>query len=280
MNVNGGKVSQVMKGAGTSHGSSAIKGGAVQSKCRYLYTGTIDAARKIVRMEGMQVLWRGTPAALAMAIPQVGIYMPTYEALKHKLTMLEQGGEEGSSSSSSASVLPTLVAGTTARSIAVLITSPLERARTRAQAFTGVSTGSGSGSHRLRYGMLHEFGSAAGGGFSGLSHLWRGTMATLARDVPFSGIYWVVTEKLRTQLTERRGGAGGEEQGLRDVAYVNLLAGTAGGVVAASVTTPLDVVKTRIQVDLQSAEPAGSQGNNPRVSGLRQVCVDELDGRA
>ena len=248
-----------------------------------VFKGTVDAAKKIVRREGMRVLWRGTPAALAMAIPQVGIYMPAYEAIKHKLETTKNssgGGNTNSSSSSSSSgldVFPALVAGTSARGLAVLITSPLERARTRAQAFSGSTTGGGVGG---RSGILHEFGVAARGGLPGLGGLWQGTMATLARDIPFSGIYWVVTERLRGKLTSLLGESetrvmadnGNEAQELKsfkDVAFVNLLAGTAGGVIAASLTTPLDVVKTRIQVDLNNTVAA--EGGVKRVSGLRQI---------
>jgi len=227
-----------------------------------IFSGTLDAARKIVRKEGFKVLWRGTPAALAMAIPQVGIYMPTYEALKARLTKGATGED---------SLMPALVAGTTARGLAVLITSPLERYRTRVQAFATKMPSSSPSPSSL-------------GSLRGFSQLWKGTVATLARDVPFSGIYWVVTESVRRRLSSPVADAkhatedAGPQGVLRQVAYVNLLSGTVGGVVAASVTTPLDVVKTRIQVDLlQDDRAATAKGQRPAVgflrkdSGVRQV---------
>lgn len=253
--------------AGAKAAAGPIPGGPVcsaagTSECG-VFRGSLDAFRKIVRREGIRVLWRGTPAALAMAIPQVGIYMPTYEMLRGRLSSHRgsHGGEE--------SFLPALVAGTTARGLAVLITSPLERYRTRAQAFAKVS-----GADQGRLGLGH-------GGHGGLGHLWKGTVATLARDVPFSGIYWVVTEATRARLSRRFLGEGAEEGetsegghgggALRQVALVNLLSGTVGGVVAASLTTPLDVAKTRIQVDLVQGETqAGKPGGSSQASTTRQ----------
>jgi len=258
-------------GASANFDRIVCRTGRTRSECG-VFRGTLDAARKIVRREGMRVLWRGTPAALAMAIPQVGIYMPTYEYLKAKLAASDS--ENGGSSES---VLPALLAGTTARGLAVLITSPLERYRTRAQAFA--SKPSATTTTWTCAGPVGASSSSASS-LSSLSHLWKGTMATVARDVPFSGIYCVVTEQgretLRTTLGLAKEGAAslGQGQGtehgvLREVAYVNLLSGTLGGIIAASLTTPLDVVKTRIQVDL----PSGGAKSYflRRERGLRQV---------
>ena len=56
------------------------------------------------------------------------------------------------------------------------------------------------------------------------------------------------------------------ENNLRDVALVNLVAGTSAGVVAASLTTILDVVKTRVQADLDA-----NSNSSGRQRGLRQI---------
>ena len=80
----------------------------------------------------------------------------------------------------------------------------------------------------------------------GMAGLWRGTRVTLARDVPFSAVYWVVVEGVRDN-------EGIQEWG-KDVVggklMISLMSGATGGLVASSISTPMDVVKTRMQVSL------------------------------
>jgi hypothetical protein len=68
--------------------------------------------------------------------------------------------------------------------------------------------------------------------------------ATLARDVPFSAIYWSSLEPIRRALLPPDAGRASHAQ----IIWANFAAGTVGGGLAAAVTTPLDVVKTRTQV--------------------------------
>ena len=191
--------------------------------------------------------WRGTPAALAMAIPQVGIYMPTYEALKGRLED-GQGGQ---------GVLPALIAGTRQR--------PRRPDHLTARAVPDRAHAPPRGLARPPASALPPVAAKA-----------EGTVATLLGDVPFSGIYWVVTEAARRRLREAQGGGQG---GVAELAYVNLLSGTIGGTVAASITTPLDVVKTRIQTDILQDEAKGSSKSRSqrvlfsRDRGVRQVAA-------
>jgi len=86
-------------------------------------------------------------------------------------------------------------------------------------------------------------------------NLWKGTGATLARDVPFSAVYWTMTERIKRKLLSMDGGGGWRPvvggaagaSGTR-VVLANLAAGTASGCVASFITTPFDVIKTKMQV--------------------------------
>jgi len=91
----------------------------------------------------------------------------------------------------------------------------------------------------------------------GMASLWRGLGPTLWRDVPFSGIYWLSYERLKTALLRRwaapppapRGaGLRSLPPSLEHTFGASFLAGMLAGGVAAAATTPFDVIKTRRQV--------------------------------
>ena len=72
--------------------------------------------------------------------------------------------------------------------------------------------------------------------------------ATLARDVPFSALYWSGLEPIRRAMLPSNTRASQAQ-----IMTANFVAGTVGGGLAAAVTTPLDVVKTRLQVGIDIA---------------------------
>lgn len=51
----------------------------------FQYKSTFDVFSKVIQQEGFFRLWRGTNAALAIAIHTVGIYLPCYDILREKL---------------------------------------------------------------------------------------------------------------------------------------------------------------------------------------------------
>ncbi|XP_020576787.1 mitochondrial carrier protein MTM1-like isoform X3 [Phalaenopsis equestris] len=91
------------------------------------YKGTFDVLFKVARQEGYSRLWRGTNASLALAIPTVGIYLPCYDIFRNFF--------EEFSTKFSPHLAPysPLIAGSAARSLACIVCSPIELARTRMQ---------------------------------------------------------------------------------------------------------------------------------------------------
>jgi solute carrier family 25, member 39/40 len=166
-----------------------------------------------------------------MAIPANVIYFVGYDTLRTNLP------------SSIPSTLAPLIAGMFARTFAVAAISPLELFRTRLQAY---QPSSNSASYKTVLKGVHSLVRE-----QGLRSLWRGLELTLWRDVPFSGIYWSGYEYLRLKFSQydvfqRRGGKGFFEEAFT--------AGWLSGTLAAFVTQPFDVSKTRRQVFVAKEE--------------------------
>lgn len=91
----------------------------------------------------------------------------------------------------------------------------------------------------------------------GLAGLYKGTAATLFRDIPFSIVFFSMNASLRQYLTD--------DNGKLPITKV-FLAGILAGSTAASMSTPMDVIKTRLQASAGDAVSAAS--SKPRAPGL------------
>ncbi|KAI5780406.1 mitochondrial carrier protein [Geopyxis carbonaria] len=81
------------------------------------------------------------------------------------------------------------------------------------------------------------------------SHLWRGYGALAARNLPFTALQFPVFEALKARWGVGAGVEAAQGMGVaRTVGLAGVAAGLSGAV-AAVVTTPVDVVKTRIMLD-------------------------------
>jgi solute carrier family 25 aspartate/glutamate transporter 12/13 len=90
----------------------------------------------------------------------------------------------------------------------------------------------------------------------GLVGLYKGASACLLRDVPFSAIYFPTYSHLKKDLFG--------ESPTRKLGVLQLLtAGAIAGMPAAYLTTPCDVIKTRLQVEARKGETS--------YTGLRQA---------
>ncbi|KAE9357558.1 hypothetical protein PF008_g3110 [Phytophthora fragariae] len=204
--------------------------------------GTSHALRHIFQTEGLQGLFAGLSPAMVIAVPSTVLYYMSYDLLLHegrqRLPHME-------------GVVP-LMAGTTARIVAASITSPIELIRTRMQ---GDKAGAS---------IVATFQQAVRRG--GYASLLNGLGATLARDVPFSAIYWTSYENLQRRLNSV------EQLTRTQRAFA---CGAVSGAIAATVTTPFDVVKTLQQVSMTAQ---GSQRSGMMV--LRQVIASNGVGGA
>jgi solute carrier family 25 protein 39/40 len=162
-----------------------------------------------------------------MQVPNTVIYFLSYDELSGRLKTFDK----------SASWTPAL-AGAAARFVASFSTAPLELIRT--------IQASRVGADQPTAGMVAEFQSIVKK--DGFLSLYKGLSPTLCRDVPFSAIYWMCIEKCRNNWAESDSERQAEGVSTKQQAGRALFNGTISGLIAAAFTTPLDVIKTRRQL--------------------------------
>ena len=217
----------------------------------------VQVAVSIVAREGFPALYRGLRPTLFMALPSTGIYLTAYEYGRDYL---------------SPSPYAALVAGAVSRTMSACLVAPLEVVRTNLQAGSGASGELGE-----MVGIVRRLTS----GGRGVLGMWTGIGPTLVRDVPFSAIYWGLYESGKQFAVESQPALASSKIGLP------FLLGAASGSVAAVVTHPMDVVKTRVQVGSDgmavvlrniSQAPEGPlrvlfKGLTPRVARVTPACA-------
>lgn len=107
------------------------------------------------------------------------------------------------------------------------------------------------------------------------SQLWRGYTALVARNLPFTAMQFPLFEFLRTEiytLRERRGSRTGT---LFETGMVTAFSAGSAGTLAAVVTTPIDVVKTRIML---AAAGSGDEGQREKV--IKEMQAQGKDAKA
>jgi solute carrier family 25 protein 39/40 len=220
--------------------NKSIAACAVEETQRKTFTSTWDGLRKIARNEGPTTLWRGLSPTLVMAIPANVLYFASYDWLRYS-------PRSPFKSRYIQDAYVPLIAGSSARIIAAIAVGPIELFRTRMQA------ASGRGNFAETFAGVSELVTARG-----YRALWAGLGLTLWRDVPFSAIYWWGYEECRHLLRQSRGEtkrrSSFSTETHKTLLIDSFVAGAASGAVAAFVTTPFDVGKTRQQV-VQHATP-------------------------
>lgn len=84
--------------------------------------------------------------------------------------------------------------------------------------------------------------------FQNPSQLWRGYTALAARNLPFTAMQFPMFERLKDSIKEYRKKNGTFTGGLGETAIITATSAGSAGSIAALITTPVDVVKTRIML--------------------------------
>jgi solute carrier family 25 S-adenosylmethionine transporter 26 len=99
--------------------------------------------------------------------------------------------------------------------------------------------------------------------------LWRGYAALAGRNLPFTAMQFPLFERLREAWKTRREAKGVSSGSLVESAGITAVSAGAAGAVAAVLTTPVDVVKTRIMLAAGDASDSSKSSSSSSSSSAK-----------
>ncbi|EEH16181.1 hypothetical protein PABG_06268 [Paracoccidioides brasiliensis Pb03] len=193
-----------------------------------LYRNSLDCARKVIRNEGILGLYSGVIPQLIGVAPEKAIKLTVNDLVRGSAT--DKTGKVA---------LPwEIFAGGMAGGCQVVFTNPLEIVKIRLQVQGEIAKSVEGAPRRSAMWIVKNLG---------LMGLYKGASACLLRDVPFSAIYFPTYAHLKSDFFG--------ESPTKKLSVLHLLtAGAIAGMPAAYLTTPCDVIKTRLQVEARKGE--------------------------
>lgn len=190
--------------------------------------GMVGTAWHVVTTEGITKLWSGLPPAVFRQIIYTGLRMPLYEQLREKVFKRNTDG--------SFSVWKAIAAGSSAGAISQLVTSPLDLAKVKMQTRNARVTRINTATSRIDtnlFCLLHSIYQKRG-----VQGLWAGCVPSVHRAA-LVNIGNLATYDVAKQTILKR-------TPLEDDWRCHMAASSCSGFVAAALSTPADVIKTRI----------------------------------
>lgn len=180
-------------------------------------------------------IYAGLPSALLGSMPSAASFFLVYDGVKR--TLLKHTSRQSQATQSAVHMLASSLGEISACAVRV----PTEVIKQRAQA------GLFGGSSLLVLKDILSFRHQRNGYRTVLKELYQGGGVTIMREIPFTIIQFSLWEYFKSSYSSYRHRQYGREEGLVTAAE-SALFGSAAGAVAAGVTTPLDVLKTRIML--------------------------------
>jgi len=186
---------------------------------------------RIVKSEGMTALWKGNTATMIRVFPYAGIQFMVFNQCK--LYFINRHNEEDNKKNGM-KPMESLRAGSLAGAVSVLCTYPLDL--TRAQ-LAVLKKKQGSNGVDKTGGFLHVLSrNYVKGGFTGL---FRGIAPTLLGILPYAGISFAINEQAKHQIYKISGND--------PTTIQKFQCGALSGLIAQSITYPLEVTRRRMQ---------------------------------
>ncbi|KAH9826804.1 calcium-binding mitochondrial carrier protein Aralar2-like [Teratosphaeria destructans] len=198
-----------------------------------MYKNSIDCFQKVVKNEGFRGLYSGVLPQLVGVAPEKAIKLTVNDLVRGKFTDMKTGNIPLSAE---------ILAGASAGTCQVMFTNPLEivkiRLQVQGEAIKAAAREGEEITKRSAMWIVRHLG---------LKGLYKGASACILRDAPFSAIYFPTYAHLKKDYF-------GESQTKKLGILQLLTAGAIAGMPAAYLTTPCDVIKTRLQVEARKGD--------------------------
>ncbi|KAF7118259.1 hypothetical protein CNMCM5793_007675 [Aspergillus hiratsukae] len=233
-----------------------------------------DAATGAVRRNALYGgLYQGVWSVVLSTIPGSGAFFTTYEAVKYTLTNASTHHNDPEHNHlpfthSLPQPIIHAIASSTAEMVACLMMTPAEVLKQNAQVASVDSSKDGRAGKSAMAQVVGRF-----------KHrpwkLWSGYTALVGRNLPFTGLNFPLFELFRSHLVEWRkrrkendGIKTREWNPLVERAALTGMAASMSGMIASVVTTPIDMIKTRMMLSAsRNNEGDGNGGGKKKVAG-------------
>eukprot|EP00300_Choanocystis_sp_HF-7_P012151 c17770_g1_i1.p2 GENE.c17770_g1_i1~~c17770_g1_i1.p2 ORF type:complete len:297 (+),score=52.48 c17770_g1_i1:141-1031(+) len=193
--------------------------GSTSGSLRHVAPNMRTVSLAIIRQHGLLGFWKGTTPSLMRVVPAVGTHLSILRAAEELYADVYGPKPMGP--------LAALVLAGSSRSLVAVAFQPFGLIKTRME--SAVFSHYSNPLMAMRAIVAKE----------GLLGLFRGTVPTVLRDAPFSGIYYSVYSALKAEYDD-------------GTATRRFALGTLAGFGATIVTQPLDVIRTRVQLNQAS----------------------------
>lgn len=188
----------------------------------------LQSSQGFIKAGGFRGVYKGVGSVVVGSAPGAAIFFCTYDTLKRTLPIPTHYAP-----------FTHMIAASVGEVAACLIRVPTEVIKTRMQTSTYGNLGKSSfAAAKL---VLEK---------EGLRGFYRGFGSTIMREIPFTSLQFPMYEFFKLQLSDAL-----DKKPLP--AYEAAVCGSVSGGIAAAFTTPLDVLKTRVMLDLRN--PAHQQ---------------------
>lgn len=205
----------------------------------------------------LRSIYAGLPSAIIGSMPSAASFFVVYDGIKRQMITPETSSTKQSYIHMLASSLGEIAA------CAIRVPTEVVKQRAQAGLFGGKSSAAFLDILSLR--------KSAGYGTM-VKELYRGGGVTIMREIPFTILQFTMWEQAKSEYSARQSILYGREKGLV-TAKESALFGSLSGAIAAGLTTPLDVLKTRIM--LERREVGNGKGRMGATGVLQQIATEE-----